>query len=108
MTGGSGFIGSEVVAQLLKKGATVANLDIKPPTRPEHQPFWRACDVRDADKVRQLTTAFDPHSVLHLASDIEVTLPRIEDYQTTVEGTRNVVAAAQGSPHLRRFIHTST
>lgn len=108
VTGGSGFIGSEVIAQLLKKGATLANLDIKPPTRPEHQPFWRACDVRDADKVRELTTAFDPHYVLHLASDIEVTLPRIEDYQTTIEGTRNVVAAAQALPHLRRFIHTST
>lgn len=108
VTGGSGFIGSEVVARLLKNGVTVANLDFKPPTWPEHQPYWHDCDVRDAEGVGRVMAAVDPHYVLHLASDIDVTLTRIEEFQTTIEGTRNVAAAAQKMAQLRRFIHVST
>ena len=108
VTGGSGFIGSEVIAQLLVKGAEIANVDFKPPSRPEHQGFWHDCDIRDLEKLRSIMVKFDPHYVLHLASDILVTLTRIEDYTTTINGTHNVIAAAQELPNLQRFIHVST
>jgi len=97
-----------VVAQLLSKGAEIVNLDFKPPARPDQQSIWRKCDVRDRGDVALAVTAFDPHYILHLASDIDVTLKRIEEYATTVEGTRNVVAAAQRLINLRRFIHISS
>ena len=108
VTGGSGFIGSEAVALLLKKGAEVANIDIKPPTWPQQHPYWRPCDIRDAENVQRIAAGFDPHYVLHLASDIDVTLTRIEDYRTTIDGTRNVAVAAREAAQLRRFIHIST
>jgi nucleoside-diphosphate-sugar epimerase len=108
VTGGSGFIGSEVIAQLLVKGAEIANIDFKPPSRPEHQSFWHDCDVRDLEKLRSILVKFDPHYVLHLASDILVTLTRIEDFTTTINGTHNVIAVAQELPNLQRFIHVST
>lgn len=108
VTGGSGFIGSWVVALLLDQGATVANLDFKPPTWPEHQPLWHDCDVRDAEGVRRVMAAAEPHYVIHLASDIDVTMKHLDDYETTVKGTRIVAEAARDQPALRRFIHIST
>lgn len=108
VTGGSGFIGSEVARLLLKKGSEVANLDFKPPTWPEHRPCWRDCDVRDAGGVRRVMAAFNPHYVLHLASDVDVSLTRLEEFKSTIDGTRNVIAAAQRLSRLRRFIHVST
>ncbi len=108
VTGGSGFIGSKVVEKLLTKGTEVINLDVRPPARAEQETHWRNCDVRDPEAVHHLMASFDPHFVLHLASDIDVTLTQLEDYQTTIDGTANVVAAVENLRHLRRFVHVST
>lgn len=108
VTGGSGFIGSEVAGQLLKRGAEILNLDFKPPAAPGQQPYWRDCDVRDAEAVRHLMEAFQPHYVLHLASDVDVSITRLEEFRSTVDGTRSVVGAAKGLSQLRRFVHIST
>jgi nucleoside-diphosphate-sugar epimerase len=107
ITGGSGFIGGEIVSTLQARGAEVLNLDCNPPPLQQAR-HWQSCDVRSIESVNSAILNFDPNYVLHLASDIDVNLPTLESYATTIEGTRNVIAACAGLHNLRRFIHVST
>jgi CDP-paratose 2-epimerase len=125
VTGGAGFIGSNVAATFLRDGYQVTVLDSL--ARPgsernlawlERQPggprlrFVRA-DVRDADLVRRLVGAPDVHLVFHLAAQTAVTTsvadPRT-DLEVNVLGTHNVLeglrASAAAVPPL--LFYTST
>jgi nucleoside-diphosphate-sugar epimerase len=79
VTGGSGFIGSEVVKRAHQRGFQIKNLDFRPPSFSEHRPFWVDVDVREKDDVDREITSFDPDFILHMASDIDVTLKTIDD-----------------------------
>ena len=108
VTGGSGFIGSEVVKIALERGFAIRNLDFRPPNLAEHAPYWSNIDVREAADVDREITQFDPKYILHLASDIDVTLKTLDEYRTTTQGTANVLAAAAKLPQLARLVHVST
>lgn len=108
LTGGSGFIGSEIVDLALERGYQVRILDIRPPRTPEHLAYWRKVDVRDAATVSEQIAEFAPDRLLHLASDIDVTIRTLAEFKTTIDGTANVLAAAARLPELKRFIHVST
>lgn len=108
LTGGSGFIGGEVVEILRTKGFGIANYDLAPPHLPGQEPYWIKGDVRDSCKLDQEIAAFDPHYILHLASDTDVSVEAVEAFTTTLDGTANVIAALSRAPKLRRFIHVST
>src|SRR5687767_7057398 len=47
LTGGSGFIGTNLVDLLIECGADVVSADTTPPPRHAHGRLWRRCDVRD-------------------------------------------------------------
>ena len=51
ITGGAGFIGSDVVAIALARGDEVPNLDINPPRDATQAPHWRQVDVRDREAI---------------------------------------------------------
>lgn len=108
LTGGSGFIGSEVVEIALERGFAVCNLDIGPPRTAEHKALWREVDVRDAAAMERELLEFQPDRVLHLASDIDISIQTLSQFKTTIDGTANVLAAIKKLPTLKRFIHTST
>lgn len=106
VTGGTGFLGSHLVEQLLAAGRSITVVSRQP--RPEltakgirvvvgalHDPA--VC----ADAVRDVTTVF------HVAARVGV-WGRYEDfYRDNVTSTETLLAAAQ-SAQVRRFIHTST
>lgn len=108
ITGGSGFIGSEVVKRAQQHGFEIKNLDFNPPNLSEHEPMWANVDVRNKEDVEREIVAFNPDFVLHMASDIDVTLKTLDEYRTTTLGTSNVLNAAEKLPNLRRLIHVST
>lgn len=108
LTGGSGFIGSEVLRIARERGFDVLNLDFKPPRVEAHKPFWRQGDVRDAAQVEQIALQYQPDIIMHLASDIDVSITQLEEFKTTIDGTANMLAAAAKLPGLKRFVHVST
>jgi nucleoside-diphosphate-sugar epimerase len=108
VTGGSGFIGTAVVARLLAAGYTVCNFDLKPPYLPEHAPYWRAGDLLDRDT---LQAAFDdaaPSAVVHLAARTDTLSRKLDDYRVNTEGSANVVDACHARPAIRRLVFTSS
>lgn len=104
ITGGSGFIGTRLAAELLGAGHDVMLLDkVASATYPERT---RVVDIRDAAR---LAAALDgAERVFHLAAEHRDDVRPISLYdEVNVEGTRNVAAACR-SNGIRSIVFTST
>jgi len=96
------------VEAALACGFSVRSLDVAPPAIAGHETLFERVDVRDREAVGRAVEAFAPTHILHLASDIDITISRLEDFVTTIGGTANIIGAARRLPALRRIIHVST
>ena len=45
VTGGSGFIGTNLMEYYLSKGVEALNFSTDPPKNPEHKSYWRKVDI---------------------------------------------------------------
>ena len=109
VTGGSGFIGTNLLEWLLEARHTVLNLDIKPPQNPEHGDFYRHVDILDRQPLTEAFAQFAPTHVVHLAARCDLNEKQnIEGYRANTEGTRNVIDAISTTPSIERSIFAST
>ena len=109
ITGGSGFIGTNLVENYLAKGWSVLNIDIRPPRNPKHQPCWRNIDILDRDTLIEIVRDFSPSVLLHFAArtDLDEQLG-LDGYNANTDGVRNVLAAIQLTPSVKRTIIASS
>jgi UDP-glucose 4-epimerase len=117
VTGGAGFIGSNLVDALVNRGDEVAIVDDISTGRRvnlEHALANGAelieLDIRDAQAVADALDRVKPEVVFHLAAQIDVrksVADPANDSRVNVEGTINVLNAAHASG-VRRVINTST
>jgi UDP-glucose 4-epimerase len=117
VTGGAGFIGSNLVDALLERGDEVTIVDDISTGRRENltQALERGAelvesDIRDAQAMRDLLGRVSPEVVFHLAAQIDVrhsVADPAADARINVEGTINMLAAAHEAG-VRRFVNTST
>ena len=116
VTGGAGFIGSHVVDALVERGDEVTVLDDVSTGRRENleQAVANAefvdGDIRDAAAVAELCDRVRPEAIFHLAAQIDVRKSVADpafDARVNVEGTVNVLRAAQASG-VARVINTSS
>ena len=109
VTGGSGFIGTNVVDYYLNKSTyKVLNIDIAAPVHPGHASVWQRVDLLDNDKLSLVLEEFDPHYVLHLAARTDLDGRHINDYAPNIDGVRHLISATQKSPSLRRVVFASS
>lgn len=108
LTGGSGFIGGEIARLALADGHVIGNIDLVEPDIVAQRPCWVRGDIRDLAALKQAMGDFRPDCVIHLASDTDVQITRLEEFTTTIDGTRNVVEAVKHTPGITRLIHIST
>jgi nucleoside-diphosphate-sugar epimerase len=109
ITGGSGFIGTNLVAHFLKEGVPLLNLDWNPPLCTDHTPFWAEADIMDARRTREVLDGFRPTHVVHLAARTDT--EENEDlaaYIQNHEGTRILLDELTRTPSLQRVVVTST
>jgi dihydroflavonol-4-reductase len=109
ITGGTGFIGSNLAAKLVERGITVRIL-----RRPQSDPRAivgtdvKHCqgDLRDLPSLKEAMKGCD--TVFHTAAMVSFERrKREEQYVTNVLGTRNVVEACLATG-IRRLVHTSS
>jgi len=117
VTGGSGFIGSNLVDALVERGDQVTVVDNLSTGRRENLDGALAngvelaeVDIRDADALAGVVGRVAPEVIFHLAAQIDVRKSAADpalDMEINVGGTINVLEAARGAG-VRRVINTST
>src|SRR5688572_9774575 len=65
ITGGSGFIGTNLMQHYLVSGHEVINLDIAPPRDAKHMSAWRETNILDHNLLRKAVTEFSPAVIFH-------------------------------------------
>jgi GlcNAc-P-P-Und epimerase len=108
ITGGSGFIGTNLVDRYRQRGDTVLNLDMNQPRNPDHRDNWQQVDVRDYERLALAILNFSPEIVFHFAARTDLDGHSDEDYAANTAGLRNVIDALVLVPHLRRVIFASS
>ena len=107
ITGGSGFLGINLVRHLMKKGVTdIRTLDLVKFDYPEADKVdWVQGDIRDIPTVKKCMEGVT--WVIHTAAALPLYTP--EDIKTTdVDGTRNVMEAALEAGAERAVMISST
>jgi 3beta-hydroxy-delta5-steroid dehydrogenase/steroid delta-isomerase len=113
VTGGSGFVGCNLVAELLNRGYWVRSFDRVPSPLAEHPRLEAVVgDITDVDSVAAAVDGVD--TIFHTAALIELMGGksvtdeyRRRSFAVNVEGTKNLVHAGQKSG-VKRFVYTAS
>lgn len=109
VTGGSGFIGTNLVQSALDKGIEVLNLDWNPPLKSAHRPWWKEWDIMDREATDRHFADFRPTHVVHLAARTDTDVQDdIDAYRQNHEGTALLLEAVKAAPGIERLVITST
>jgi UDP-glucose 4-epimerase len=117
VTGGAGFIGSNIVDALVERGDEVTVVDNLTTGRRSNLDqaiangaALREADIRDPDALADILGDAKPEVVFHLAAQIDVRKSAEDpayDARVNVEGTINVLQATRAAG-ARRLVNTST
>jgi len=109
VTGGSGFIGTNMVSLLIEKGFDVVNYDIIKPKLESHLKFWVDVDICNKSEILTLFSKDNPDYIIHLAARTDLNeKTSLEGYKTNIVGVRNIMDAAANSNTLKRTIIASS
>ncbi len=120
VTGGAGFLGSNIAARLADNGERVILFDNLARNRVEENVEWLRArhpariaveigDVRDPHAVREV--ARDASAVVHLAAQVAVTTSLdspVEDFEINARGTLNLLEALRRRPTPPPVLFAST
>ncbi|MDT5150983.1 MAG: 3beta-hydroxy-Delta5-steroid dehydrogenase / steroid Delta-isomerase [Mycobacterium sp.] len=111
VTGGSGFVGANLVTELLDRGHAVRSFDRVASPLPQHDRLHTVVgDITDAADVANAVEGID--TVIHTAAIIDLmgggSAPaRERSFAVNVGGTQNLVNAAQAAG-VKRFVYTAS
>jgi len=109
VTGGSGFIGTNLISELLLKGNDVLNIDVKPPQKLQQSQHWVAGDICDSAKLSGIVADYRPIAVVHLAARTDLQEKNnLSGYAVNYEGTQSLIAAMKPVTSIERVIFAST
>lgn len=108
VTGGSGFIGTNLVEHFVSRGDEVLNLDIAAPRNSAHHSFWQTSDLLDAVGLRCLVRNFDPEVIFHMGARTDLDGSSVDDYAANTVGVENLITAVEGVTSLQRIIFASS
>ena len=108
ITGGSGFIGTNVIKYYLNKGDSVLNIDIKPPKEKAFKSCWVKTDITSYKNLKTVILEFRPEYIIHLAARTDLDGKSIKEYRANTVGTENIIKIANQITTLKRVIFTSS
>ena len=110
LTGGSGFIGINLVTELICRGHEVLNYDLTEPRFKDHVAYWQRGDLLDAGALRVAMTEFSPDAVFHLAAraDCDENTTVEAGYRANTDGSANFLAAVTATPSVKRAVIVSS
>lgn len=107
-TGGSGFIGTNLIDFFLEKNIEVLNVDKEHPKKKEHKKYWINCNILEYSKLEGIFQGFQPTHMIHLAARTDTTGTALGEYSDNIFGTKNVLQAVKATECISRVVITST
>jgi nucleoside-diphosphate-sugar epimerase len=108
VTGGSGFIGTNLIESLVEAGHDVVNFDNIYPRSPQHAWLFQEGDILDGVRLSVAVRDFRPELCVHLAARTDLDGTTIADYDANTIGVRNMIAAAQSVGTVSRILFASS
>lgn len=108
ITGGSGFIGTNLVERFISRGDDVMNIDIAAPRNSSHRVVWEEADILDFPRLAGLVSTFNPDVVIHMAARTDLAGTKSEDYIANTIGVSNIILALLPLKNLRLVIFASS
>jgi len=84
VTGGSGFIGTNLVGLLRAQGDRVVSVDVRPPQDPAHIESFESLDVLDRVAIAEVIARVTPNIVYHLAARTDLDGATVAGYRASV------------------------
>lgn len=109
ITGGSGFIGTNLINNLLQKeNIELLSIDVHPPKIKEHRKIWQQVDLCDKTTLCNVIHEFSPEYVIHLGARTDLRGKELKDYNANMVGVSNLLDALEQVPNLKRVVFTSS
>ncbi len=108
ITGGSGFIGTNVVQLYVDKGDIVKSIDKFKPKNKKHLEVFSNIDIEDEKSLEKAILEFSPDYIIHLAARTDLDGKTVDDYSANTVGVANVLKAASKCPNLKKILITSS
>ncbi len=108
ITGGSGFIGTNLVEYFLKKNYEVINLDINPPRNRKHNKYWHKVNLADYKNICEIMTNKYPEYIIHLAAKTDLDGKEYSDYSINIDSVKNLIKFCKSNKGVKRIIFAST
>jgi nucleoside-diphosphate-sugar epimerase len=108
ITGGSGFIGTNLINDLENLQVEILNIDKDPPHMVSQRAFWKQGNIMNYDQLAEIFERFQPTHVIHLAARTDTDSNILSDYDENVFGTKNILNIVSKTPSVERLIITST
>jgi nucleoside-diphosphate-sugar epimerase len=108
ITGGSGFIGTNLIEHYAALDMPVVNLDPAKPRNQQHVAYWRRIDPLDANDIKIILSEFAPTHVFHLGARTDLHGTTLEDYVHNTRGVEVILDACNGLTGLKRVVFASS
>jgi nucleoside-diphosphate-sugar epimerase len=108
VTGGSGFIGTNLVDEFIRRGDDVLNIDIAPPRNANHLSFWEKVDILNLVELQKFVLKFDPEVIVHMAARTDLAGKQQSDYVVNTVGVSNIISCVRQLKNHRLTIFTSS
>lgn len=108
ITGGSGFIGTNLIKFLETKHYSLKNIDIQRPVCKSQLKYWEEVDILNESDLYFSLRCFEPDIIIHLAAITDINGKNLEYYSANFLGTQNLIEASKTLNNVKKIIFTST
>lgn len=108
ITGGSGFIGTNLIETLRKTDAEILSVDMAEPKLESHRQIWKKVDIREKNAIMATVKDFQPDYVIHLAARTDLNGKTLQDYDANMQGVSNLLDALEQVPNLKQAVFASS
>ena len=108
ITGGSGFIGTNLIDYFITNGHIIINIDYCKPQKESHIQFWKDIDITNYTILEKAILDFNPDYIVHLAARTDLYGNTIDDYNANIQGVANIINISHLLPSLKKIIITSS
>jgi len=107
VTGGSGFIGRELIRLLSENKYLIINLDVVAPKSYFKGESWIFCSILDFNELARNYESIKPGAVIHLAAVAKMDGVSLKEFSPNIEGTQNLIKLVE-KHNPNHFVITST